>query len=163
MHPFDQHPNFVLRTSNNEALNTAFRSRYPTLPLDYERFLHTFSLLNNISDTTWFNSIADFNETYTESDFKWNEFELQSLEAFEGDSENLAIIRDFWSKHLPIILSVKNNYAFFAIGVSKDNFGKIYFGEEPEYEEVKLVATDFTSFIENLKVGSLESKFLNLF
>lgn len=163
MNPFDQHPNFILRQSNNENLNAAFRTRYPLLPADYEDFLHSFSVLANTSDTTWFNSITDFNETYPDSAFKWNEFELQSLEAFDGDSENQEIVRDFWNKHLPIILSVNNGYSFFAIAVSDENFGKIYFGEEPEYEEVELVANDFTSFIEKLKQGSLDSEFLDLF
>lgn len=58
---------------------------------------------------------------------------------------------------------MKNNYAFFAIAVSEENFGEIYFGEEPELEEVELVANDFTSFIEKLRQDSLNSEFLDLF
>ncbi|MDM1298319.1 SMI1/KNR4 family protein [Empedobacter falsenii] len=163
MNPFQGHLSFILRQSNNDKLNSAFRIRYPLLPTDYEDFLHSFSVLTNTSDTTWFNSIIDFNETNSDSGFKWNEFELLSLEVFDGDSENQEIVRDFWNKHLPIILSVKNNYAFFAIGVSSKNFGEIYFGQEPEFEEVELVENDFTSFIKSLRQGSLNSEFLDLF
>lgn len=159
MNPFIEHPNFIFRQSNNEQLNDKFRLRYPILPADYEDFLHSFSFLSNTSDTTWFNSIADFNETDAESAFKWNEFELKSLEAFEGDSINQNIVLNFWNKHLPIILSVKNDYAFFAMGVSEENFGEIYYGEAPEYEEVNKVANNFSDFLEAINNASVTSFF----
>lgn len=163
MNPLQHHPNFKIDQNDYEELNPSFKLRYPHIPKSYLIFLTTFSLATNSSDTTWFNSISDFNETNEESDFKWNEFELQSKEVFQDDKENQELIQKFWDAHLPIILSVKNKYAFFAIGVSKENFGKIYYGEDPEYEEVELVSNDFTSFMDNLMNKKLETNYIDLF
>ena len=156
-------PYFFTKDPENQSLNEGFHKRYPHLPDDYLDFLKTFSLLTNLSDTTWFNSISDFNGTNDGNAFSWNEFEIQSWEAFEDDAENQLRIKDFWDQHLPIILSVENGYAYFAINVSEENFGKIYYGEEPEFEEVKLVSNDFASFVEAIQNRSLSKEYLELF
>ncbi|MCA5005230.1 SMI1/KNR4 family protein [Sphingobacterium bovistauri] len=163
MNPLKENSNFIIKSNTNEDLNAEFTSRYPRIPSEYLAFIKSFSSLINASETTWFNSISDFNETNEESDFKWNEFELQSLEAFEGDLNGQLLVTQFWDAHLPIVLSVKNGYAFFAIGVSEENFGKIYFGEEPEYEEVEWIADDFTSFLEKITAKTLPEYLQNLF
>ena len=120
-------------------------------------------MLTNQSDTTWFNRIADFNETNDENDFKWNEFEILSLDAFDGDVENQQVVKNFWNQHVPIILSVKNGYAYFALHVSEENFGKIYYGQEPEFEETELVSDSFSAFIEAIQKRSLKKEYLDLF
>ena len=154
---------FITKDSDHETLNKRFQTRYSHLPDDYLAFLKTYSLLTNQSDTTWFNSIADFNETNDENDFKWNEFEIQSLDAFDGDVEIQQEVKNFWNKHIPIILSVKKGYSYFAINVSEENFGKIYYGDEPEFEEAVLVSNSFTSFIEAIQNKSLKKEYLDLF
>lgn len=163
MNALSTSPDFFIKDDVNESLNKEFHLRYPHVPDDYLTFLNTFSLLTNLSDTTWFNSISDFNGTNDESAFSWNEFEIQSLEAFDGDAESQKKIQTFWDQHLPIILSVKNGYAYFAINVSEENFGKIYYGEEPEFEEAEWVFRDFTSFIEAIKDQSLKKEYLEVF
>ena len=163
MNPLQKNSNFNIKPNKGEELNVQFTSRYPCIPSDYFTFLNSFSLLMNHSETTWFNSISDFNETNTESDFKWNEFEIMSVDAFEGDKEQQQIIKEFWNKHLPIILSVKDGYAFFAIGVAEENFGKIYFGIEPEFEELELVANSFEEFINALNTKTLNDDYLKIF
>ena len=163
MNPLQKNSNFNIKPNKNEELNVQFTSRYPRIPSDYFTFLNSFSLLMNHSETTWFNSISDFNQTNTESDFKWNEFEIMSVDAFEGDREQQQIIKEFWDKHLPIILSVTDGYAFFAIGVAEENFGKVYFGIEPEFEEVELVANSFDEFINALNTGTLNDDYLKIF
>ena len=163
MNPLQKNSNFNIKPNKGEELNAQFTSRYPRIPSDYFTFLNSFSLLMNHSETTWFNSISDFNETNTESDFKWNEFEIMSVAVFEGHMEQQQIIKEFWNKHLPIILSVKDTYAFFAIGVAEENFGKVYFGIEPEFEEPELVAHSFDEFISLLLDRSLDTLLLNLF
>jgi len=163
MNGLSHHLHLITRDSEHEALGKRFQARYPRLPDDYAAFLKTYSLLTNQSDTTWFNSISDFNGTNVENDFKWNEFEIQSLEAFDGDAENQQVVKDFWNNHIPIILSVKNGYAYFAINVSEENFGEIYYGEEPEFEEAELVSNSFTSFIEAMQKKSLKKEYLDLF
>lgn len=163
MNPLQENSNFNIKPNKGEELNVQFTSRYPRIPSDYFTFLNSFSLLMNHSETTWFNSISDFNETNTESDFKWNEFEIMSVDAFEGDGEQQQSIKEFWNKHLPIILSVKDAYAFFAIGVGEENFGKVYFGIEPEFEEVELIANSFDELINALNNGTLRDDYLKIF
>ena len=163
MNLLQENSNFNIKPNKGEELNVQFTSRYPRIPSDYFTFLNSFSLLMNHSETTWFNSISDFNETNTESDFKWNEFEIMSVDAFEGDKEQQQIIKEFWNKHLPIILSVKDGYAFFAIGVAEENSDKVYFGIEPEFEEVELIANSFDEFIAKIVDHSLKPKLLKLF
>ncbi|UPZ35898.1 hypothetical protein MUB18_17485 [Sphingobacterium sp. PCS056] len=72
-------------------------------------------------------------------------------------------MKNFWNKHIPIILSVKKGYSYFAINVSEENFGKIYYGDEPEFEEAVLVSNSFTSFIEAIQNKSLKKEYLDLF
>ncbi|MDR6919627.1 MULTISPECIES: SMI1/KNR4 family protein [Chryseobacterium] len=163
MNPLADHPDFTIKTGSNGRLSEDFLKRYPKIPEDYNIFLKSFLLLTNLSDTTWFNSISDFNDSHTESEFSWNEFEQQSLAAFEGDETTRNQIISFWNAHLPFILSVKNSYAYFSIGTADNNFGKIYFGEEPEYEETDHVADSFSEFLEALKNKTLEERYLNLF
>jgi hypothetical protein len=163
MNVLSEYLHFITNDSDHETLNKSFQTRYSHLPDDYLAFLKTYSLLTNKSDTTWFNSIRDFNETNDENAFKWNEFEIQSLEAFDGDVENQKVVKNFWNQHVPIILSVKNGYSYFAIHVSEENFGKIYYGQEPEFEETELVSNSFSSFIEAIQKKSLKKEYLDLF
>lgn len=163
MNPLADHPDFIIENGSGEKFSEDFLKRYPKIPEDYIRFLESFSQFTNSSDTTWFNSIADFNGSHTGIEFSWNEFEQQSLEAFEDDEATRKQIISFWDDHLPIILSVKNGYAYFSIGTAESNFGKIYFGEEPEYEETDHVAESFSEFMEALKHKTLEERYLNLF
>ena len=153
----------IQKTGQNNALHGAFLERYPNLPNDYKSFLNEFVLVANKEDTTWFLSVTDFNDEALEEGFAWNEFELQSLTVFEGDEVSQAVVREFWDAHLPIVLSVKGGYSFFAIGVAEVNFGKIYFGEEPEYEDVVFVADSFTKFFDQIKRKELLPAYQDLF
>lgn len=95
MNVLSEYLHFITKDSDHETLNKRFQTRYSNLPDDYLAFLKTYSLLTNHSDTTWFNSITDFNETNEENDFKWNEFEILSLDAFDGDVENQQVVKNF--------------------------------------------------------------------
>lgn len=153
----------ILKTDQSSVLQPVFLERYPKLPSDYMDFLEKYSLVINVDETTWFTSVSDFNGEMLDCDFAWNEFELQSLAVFDGDVESQYSIREFWNNHLPIVLSVKGGYSFFALNVSKENFGKVYFGEEPEYEEVIFVADSFTEFFNLIRRKGLASAYQNLF
>ncbi|MDR2284187.1 MAG: SMI1/KNR4 family protein [Sphingobacterium sp.] len=154
-------PNYIAKTAPTAGLSEQFLNRYPRLPAEYLDFLESFSLLSNKSDTTWFNSINDFNEE-SEGEFRWDEFERQSMEAFEGDVSAQRLVGDFWDRHIPIILSVEEGYSYFCIGVGEDNWGKVYFGEEPEYEEVEWVSDSFLMFMEALLEDKLAEKYRRL-
>ena len=75
--------------------------------------------------------------------FKWNEFESMSLEAAEEDLTWKEDIKFFWDNNLPIIMSVANDYAYYAINSN----GEIVLGTEPEFEEVKKTANSFEEFV----------------
>lgn len=150
-------------TAKSQIVNEVFLGRYPRLPNDYKLFLNTYALVCNEKDTTWFLSIADFNEQEVKQGFPYNEFELQSLAAFNSYPQGQSLISKFWDAHLPIVLSVDKGYAFFALGVADSNYAKVYFGQEPEYEDVVLIAESFTDFFEQVECKTLAEPYQSLF
>lgn len=76
------------------------------------------------------------------------------LEA-EGDEEWKREIVEFWDQHIPIIFSVKNGYAYYAINVG-NKFGTIVYGIEPEFEEVELIATTFKEFLDGIAKNNIK-------
>ena len=69
----------------------------------------------------------------------------------------LSDIKSFWDKHLPILMSVKNGYSYVAIGIGEFNNGKIFYGTEPEYEDVAIIANSFYEFKEKY-ISALNGK-----
>ncbi len=115
-------------------LSKAMTDRYTNIPDNYKAFLETFTVLSNSRDTSWFISIEDFNGE-ADSGFSWNEFEKMSLDALADDKEECQRIKEFWDNHLPIAISVGGDYQYLCIDLSKENYGKIYYGVEPEFED----------------------------
>ena len=70
--------------------------------------------------------------------YAWNEWELQSLATAGNDEEWRGRIREFWDAHLPVLMSVKSGYGYFAI--ERESL-KVVAGNEPEYEDTTIVAT----------------------
>ena len=137
------------RLGRNE-LSSNFLNRYPNLPADYQEFLQQFQVITNESDNVWFNSIEDFNGE-SDSGFRWNEFEIMGLEALEDDMNSCDMIRQFWDNHIPILMSVKDGYRYLCIDLSPENYGKIYYGVEPEFEEsVEFVCDSFNHLLKML-------------
>jgi len=152
---------FVVRTGQNEKLSQTIIDRYPNLPKDYLDFLADLDYAETKDEKSWFNTIGDFNGT-TDSGFRWNEFELMVLEDYTDETDaNAKIIIDFWNNHIPILMSCKNYYCYFAICLAPANYGKIVYGNEPEFEEIEIVATDFHEFIVMLTTKTLDKKYLN--
>lgn len=56
-------------------------------------------------------------------------------------------IKEFWNNHLPIIMSVKGDYSYYAISIMS---GSIVQGEEPEFEECEIVADSFEEFLREI-------------
>ncbi len=137
---------FVIRKRKEQKyLSNIFQKRYQHIPLEYSHFLQSFKSIQNQDDDVWFVSIEDFNET-SKNDFKWNEFELISLEACENEEE-IDQVRSFWDRHIPILISVKDEYEYLALCVDEQNFGVIVHGMEPEFEEVSKVSESFKELI----------------
>ena len=111
----------------------------------YVEFLCSVKQCVNETETMWFNCYDEFSGISNIA-FKWNEYELLSLESAQGDGGLEQSISEFWENHLPIIMSVKNGYEYYAI--RRD--GAVVFGWEPEFEEPDVVADSFGEFIEML-------------
>ena len=86
----------------------------------------------------------------TESAFKWNQWELMSIECADGDDELIKDIEAFWDAHLPVYLSVRNGYSYTALRTQKPGAGAIVEGREPEFEEASVVATSYSKFLRTL-------------
>ena len=78
-----------------------------------------------------------------------------SLEAAQGDDEWKGEIEAWWKHKLPIIMSVKNGYSFYAIDLDSET-SAIIKGEEPEFEEAEIVAKDFYEFLNMLMSSKIE-------
>ena len=61
-----------------------------------------------------------------------------------------AAIRDFWTEHLPIFMSLSDGYAYYAISM-KD--GSVVYGREPEFEECETAAPSFDAFMAQVVKG----------
>lgn len=124
-------------------LNPDFLRRYPAIPGDYVEFLSNVVSCTNRDETVWFLCEDDLNRTRN-SVFGWDEFEVQSLEAAGADEQWRSRIKEFWDRHLPILLSVKSDYEFLCIVLSEPDYGAIAYGYEPEYEEVEKICDSFS-------------------
>ena len=143
-----------------QQLGASFFQRYPNVAPVYLQFLQSFSRLQTEDGTRWFNSVQDFNgesAESAESAFAWNEFELQSLQAFDCDEAGQQQVRSFWDAHLPILLSVQGHYSYVALGVATHNWGQVFAGEEPEYEEAQCIAPDFGLWSQRYLAGVKKS------
>ena len=135
----------VVRRKIPKELPTNLLKRYKNLPSDYLTFLNQFEQISNQKDTSWFNAIEDFNGE-ADTDFEWNNFELQSLEALEDDKEECENVRNFWDNHIPILMSV-TEYEYLAICLACDKYGEIVHGVEPVFEETTKVCNSFEELI----------------
>lgn len=151
---------FVVRTGQQEKLSQTILDRYPNLPKDYLTFLANIEYCVIQDEKSWFNTIGDFNGT-TDNGFRWNEFEIMTLDAYEDETnEETNGIIAFWDKHIPFLMSCRNFYCYFAICLLTDNYGKIVYGNEPEFEETETVANNFSDFMTKLTTKTLEKKYL---
>lgn len=124
-------------------LNSGITSRYKGLPKEYSEFLSVVETCVAPDEQTWFICEADFNHN-AEIEFRWNEFEMLSVEAAAGDPAWQSEITAWWDHHLPIVMSVEDGYSFYAIAADS---GAIVYGCEPEFEEVEKVADSFGEFL----------------
>ena len=127
--------------------------RYHNPPAEWVEFLSCVRSCVSPGETTWFLCLDDF-ERQDEDSFRWNEWELISLQAAmdDQDTEWQSSIKAFWDNHLPICLSVKGGYGYYAIRLSD---GAVVHGTEPEFEETREAAPSFGQFLEMICNGVL--------
>ena len=134
-------------SSSNEILK-----EYSNLPPEFIEMIEKYQCIVSEDDTVWFLCNADYNNE-TECAFKWNEFELMSLDAAQGDDDWQKEIEEWWSDKLPIVLSVRDGYSYYAIDTG--NGGTIINGWEPEFEEADVVAENFADFVSKIISGEI--------
>lgn len=142
-----------LNEDKNLNLNAEFTERYSNFNDEYSEFLKCFTEVISNDEKTWFLCQNEYNNM-SDMAFKWNEFEELSLEVAEDDEEWKKDIKQWWDKKVPIIMSVRDGYTFFAIDL-ENNSGEIVRGEEPEFEETEVVANSFFEFLDMLIKGEM--------
>lgn len=119
-----------------QALPDEITVRYPWFPAEYRKLVEETKSAASPGDKAWLLTVFDYSNT-SDSAYLWNEWERQSLDAAADDEQWQVRIRGFWDAHLPLIMSVKSGYAYFAIEYPSL---KVVVGEEPEYEETSEIA-----------------------
>ncbi len=121
-------------------------NRYDHIPKEWLEFVRSVKHMVSPDETTWFLGTEDF-DIQGDKAFQWNEWELISLESAGNDAEWKSNIEKFWDRHLPIVMSVKGGYSYYAVSMED---GSIVQGAAPEFELCKTVAPSFAVFIENI-------------
>lgn len=138
--------NIEIKEKQGFDLPDTVKNRYENIPGGWFEFITTVQNIVSCDETTWFLCEDDY-DSKGDKAFRWNEWELISLESIEDDTEWENEVKEFWNKHLPILLSVKEGYSYYAIAM-KD--GSIVKGNEPEFEECELVADSFEDFMKKI-------------
>ncbi len=126
--------------------------RYHNLPHLWLQFVGTVSELFSPDETVWFLCAEDY-DTRLDHAWRWNEWEQLSLENAQGDQEWTGQIKDFWDQHLPIVLSVRDGYAYYAISMAD---GSVVYGRGPEFEACETAAASFAEFLERIMDGTIQ-------
>ena len=133
-------------------LPAAVQERYPGLSREWLELLAKVKRLVRGDERAWFLCAPDY-APREEDEWRWNEWELLSLEGAEGDPSWQEEIREFWDRHFPFFLSVDEAcYAYYAID-RRD--GSVVWGCEPEFEVCKTVAPSFQGFLGQVIRGEI--------
>lgn len=144
--------NIEWNETQGEGLAETITKRYGKIPKQWLEFISNVKSMVSSDETKWFLCAEDF-DIQDDKAFQWNEWELISLNAAEGDMKWQNEIKKFWDNHLPVVMSVKGYYSYYAISI-KDGF--IVHGSEPEFEECEIAATSFMDFMEKIMKGELK-------
>ena len=90
----------VVEVEEKADLPDHIKERY-IIPETWYDFIAKFRLCQNRDFTKWFLTPLDYKNDRNEG-FRWNEYEMQSLDWCDGDDQIIA----FWNTHLPIFRSV---------------------------------------------------------
>ena len=141
----------AVETGPDPPLPKWITDRYHSVPGFWLQFIGQVRELSSPDETTWFLCAEDY-DTRLDHTWRWNEWEELSLQSAEGDDAWRAEIRAFWDDHLPIVLSVRDGYAYYAISMTD---GSVVYGSEPEFEECEMAAGSFAEFLERIMDGTI--------
>lgn len=131
-------------TKQTKDLPADILERYSNIPESWLSFIEGYGSILNGEENIWFLTAENYYPK-SEDEWRYNEFELISLDTADGDEDFIAEIRNFWNNHIPIIMSVGNGYEYYAIELDS---GNIVSGFEPEFEEAEIIAESFDEFLE---------------
>jgi len=120
--------------------------RYSWVPADYIATIETTRRALGPGDAAWLLTSSEFCSD-SDSEYAWNEWELQSLEAARGDQVWIAEIRNFWDCHFPILTSLTKCYAYFAL---QKGTMQVVCGEEPEFTGPTFLANSLADMFERI-------------
>ena len=143
---------WTLQRSPTPGFPEPLARRYPRCPEDWLALLASVRSLVREDGGAWFLCGPDY-VGQTDSAFRWNEWELLSLEAAGDDAAWRAEIRSFWDAHLPIVLSVAEGYAYYALSLAD---GSVVQGSEPEFEDCRTAAPSFRDFMGQVLQGQIQ-------
>ena len=141
--------NIQVAETNEFSLPKELGERYPDIPSELKDFLSGLKKCVHPDETVWFLCQDDYWGT-SNSAFKWNEWELLSLDAADGDEDFISDIKSFWDYHFPFYYSIHSGYQFIAVSLKQENYGSIVLGFEPEFEEAYEFKKDLSSFFTHL-------------
>jgi len=135
--------------SQREPFLADVAKRYPGLPDDYKAFTEECGLIASARDTAW---LVTTRVVAGRADvaYAWNEWEVQSLDAADGDVDWQQRITQFWDRHFPVLMSVKDGYAYCALDLGTF---QVVRGEEPEYEATVPIAGSLLELLQLLASG----------
>lgn len=131
-------------TKQTKDLPSDILERYSNIPESWLSFIEGYGSIMNDKENIWFLTVENFYPK-SEDEWRYNEFELISLDAADEDEDFISEITNFWNNHIPIIMSVGNGYEYYAIELDS---GNIVSGFEPEFEEAETIAESFDEFLE---------------
>ena len=97
-----------------DVYSNAVLSAYEPLPAAFLEFIQKFKSVISGDEKRFFLCVDDYSGESGLA-FKWNEFELISLEAANGDEDWTNDIRSWWKTKIPFYMSVDGEYSFYAI------------------------------------------------
>lgn len=131
-------------TKQTKNLPSDILERYSNIPESWLSFIEGYGSIMNDKENIWFLTVENFYPK-SEDEWRYNEFELISLDTADEDEDFISEITNFWNNHIPIIMSVGNGYEYYAIELDS---GNIVSGFEPEFEEAETIAESFDEFLE---------------
>lgn len=150
--------NWSIQTQGTQFdLPPVLRQRYDWVPDEIKSFVCSIFSASTCDDKTWFVSYVELNDE-SDSAFRWNQWELDSLEAAAGNRSWQSRISEFWDDHFPFLMSVRNEYKYVAVRKA-DSF--IVGGREPEFEQTVPVSSSFSELFEKIRDGdSIAEEFM---
>lgn len=136
----------ALNEERGSDIPKVLKGRYTNIPKEWQEFAGNIRHMVSPDEKTWFLGAEDF-EVQGDKAFLWNEWELMSLDAAGDDAEWKDGIAQFWSQHLPIVMSVNGGYTYYAISMAD---GAVVRGAGPEFETCETVAQSFLVFMKNI-------------